>query len=212
MRIIGVALIVLVTGCATMLAPRLEVPLELGGVQRPADVAERWGSYTLAPADTSGYTYEDGLLALAVVPLRGSFSVLLENRTEHSIRLLWAESSYVGPDGLSSGVVPGETRWIDMGNVPSPQVIPAQASAAFTAIPRATANVSATTITPFYPSRTTCEEAEESTIRLILPLEIEGNLNEYTLVFEPRGEEIAIVREQRDPLAGITTEVSREPC
>ncbi len=213
MRKIGIALTVVLAGCApVMMPPRIDAPLALRAVQRPADVAERWGSYALTPADTSGYTYEDDLLSLLVVPLSGSFSVVVENRTEHSIRFLWAESSYVGPSGVASNVVPGDTRWIDMGNTPGPQNIPARATAVFTAIPRANADVSAMTITPFYHAEMACPEILGSSIRLILPLEVEGNLNEYTLEFTPREDEVAIVQRERDSFSARVTEVSRQRC
>lgn len=197
-------------GCSVALPARLDVPLALSTVQRPQDVAQRWGEYTLAPADTTGYTYDDDLLSLAVVPLSGSFSVFVRNKSEHSIRLLWSEASYVGPDGISSGVVPGETRWMDWGNTPGPQVIPARASAALSAIPRATADASEMEINPFYTGLN-CNAAKDSEIRLILPLEIQGTVNEYTLQFEPRGD-LAIVEEKMDTMMGAITQVSRRPC
>lgn len=194
------------TSTVTTLAPNLG----LNAVQRPEDVAERWGEYTLEPADTSGYLYEDGLISLAVVPLSGTFSTFIENRTEHSIRLLWSEASYVGPAGVATGVVPGETRWIDMGNVPGPQIIPSRASASVVAIPKANANTSTMEIESFYDATATCNEIEATELRLILPLEIEGVTNEYTLLFKPR--QVEAVTYERDELSGRTTELSRTPC
>ena len=207
---LAMLLAVTLTGCLTS-RTGMVVDLALISVQRPQDVAERWGEYTLAPADSSGFTYEDGLLSLVVVPAGGTFSVVLENRTEHSIRLLWGEASYVGPDNLSSGVVPGDTRWINMGHAPAPQVIPAKAQAAILLLPKANANTSTNTIERFYPSSTTCDEILGTTVRLILPIEIQGVTNEYTLHFEPQ--EAAITTWKRETLAGSTwAEQSRTPC
>lgn len=184
--------------------------LSLSAVQRPQDVAERWGEYTLTPADSAGFLYEDGLVRLAVVPLSGSFSAVVENKTEHSMRLVWADASYVGPTGLSSGVVPGETRWMDFGNTPGPQTIPSRARASIVAIPRETADVSAMTIGGFYQGAGSCSELENTELRLILPLEIEGVVNEYTLLFESGSVEIVVY--ENDTLAGTTTMSSRTPC
>lgn len=184
MRNVWIGLLLALPGCVATRQGAL-VELGLSSVQRPQDVAERWGEYTLAPADSTGYTYEDGLIALAVVPLGGTFSAVVRNKTDHSIRLLWADASYVGPDGLSSGVVPGETRWIDMGNAPAPQTIPSRASAAISIIPKANANTSNQSIEDFYPYESPCSEATGTTVRLLLPIEIQGVTNEYTLQFEP---------------------------
>ena len=203
------ALAMAVGGCLTT-HTGMVVDLALSSVQRPQDVAERWGDYVLAPADSLGFTYEDGLLSLAVVPLAGTFSVVLENRTEHSIRLLWGEASYVGPSGLSSGVVPGETRWIDMGNAPAPQVIPSRARAAITVIPRINANTSTTTIENFYADSTSCDQVPGTMLRLILPIEIQGVANEYTLHFEPLD---AASRTWKSSLGVVQEETRSEtPC
>lgn len=53
---------VLLLGCVpVMVPPRIDAPFAVRAVQRPADVAECWGSYTLTPADSSGYAREDDL-------------------------------------------------------------------------------------------------------------------------------------------------------
>lgn len=205
--------ILFVAGCATVtMPPRIEAPLALRAVQRPADVAERWGSYSLTPADSSGYTYEDDLLSLVVVPHEGTFGVQIENRSDHTIQLLWAESSYVGPSGLASNVVPGDTRWIDMGDVPGPQIIPARAAALFTAIPRANADTGEMEILPFYRAGMGCQEIVDSSLRLILALEVEGNANEYALEFTPKQDSVAIVTREMEEFTLRVTETARYPC
>lgn len=200
--------------CSVAVAPRYDAPLALRAVQRPQDVAQRWGEYTLTPADSSGYTYEDGLVSLAVVPDDNSFSVLIRNKTEHTIRLLWAEGSYVGPDGIASGIVPGETSLLTLNNAPAAQTIPTRASVAVLAIPRSNVNTStapnAQRLLPFFPAQMTCARAKDATLRLILPLEIQGTTNEYTLEFAPR--EVAIVTEKMEVMMGTKTVVSRRVC
>lgn len=214
MRVLTIAAVAMASASCVTTRSGLEVDLALVSVQRPADVAERWGSYELAPADTSGYTYEDGLVSVAVVPRHGSFSALIENRTEHSIRIIWPEASYVGPNGLASGVVPGETRWIDMGNTPATQVIPTRAAAAIVIIPRVNANTTAQEIEGFYPRNATCADFPGAPIRLVMPLEIQGVTNEYTLQFEPTAGDLVTWQDYED-LNGVitrTTEQSRVPC
>lgn len=213
MKPLGIAATVLFAGCATVtMSPRIEAPLTLRAVQRPADVAERWGDYTLTPADTSGFTYEDDLLSLVVIPLEGTFRVQIENRSSHTIRLLWAESSYVGPRGLASNVVPGDTRWADMGNVPGPRIIPAGAAAVVTAIPRANTDTSEMEILPFYRAGMNCGDIVNSSIRLVLPLEVEGNPNEYALEFAPTAGNVTFVHRRMEQLTLRITETGRSHC
>lgn len=207
--LLAVLLTLTTSGCVTM-RTGMEVDLALNAVQRPQDVAERWGAYTLVPSDSSGFTYTDDLISIAVVALAGSFQAILTNRTEHSIRLLWSEASYVGPNGLSSGVVPGNTRWIDMGNAPAPQLIPTESKASISIIPRANANTSSMSFLGFYDTGATCAEVAGTEIRLILPVEIEGITNEYTFRFQPR--KSGIVTWKTDTMKGKTTEESRDPC
>ena len=200
---------VIVSGCVTT-QRGLDVGLTLNTVQRPQDVAERWGDYTLEPADSAGYTYADALISITVIPGGGTFAAILENRSEHSIKLLWSEASYVGPSGLSTGVVPGDTRWIAMGNTPAPQVIPAQAKAAVVMIPRANANTSAMSITDFYPRSAPCSVVPGTSIRLILPFEIQGVTNEYTLQFVPH--DARMVTWKTNQMDGTRVEAASEPC
>ena len=214
MKRILLAALTLTGGCAptrTLIEPTLALTV----VERPADVAERWGDFTLAPADSSSFTYEDELLRLAVVPLVGSFSMVLENRSDYSIRFLWPFAAYVGPNGVSSSVVSGETRWFEINTPPTPQVIPSASLVNLVILPRANANTSTNTIDPFFPASVTCEEARSLTLRLVLPVEIQGVTNEYSLHFTPSAVEQVTYQQANPGLFAETDrlrEISRESC
>lgn len=209
-RVLTLAAVLLTSAACAVPRTGIEVQLALKAVQRPQDAAERWGEYTLFPADSGGYTYQDGLVRLGVVPGDGVFAAVIENRSEHSIRLLWSEGSYVGPTGLSSGIAPGETRWIEMNRAPATQVIPSRARAAVVIIPRANADISEQTIRGFYASSALCGQVKGTSIRLLLPLEIQGVTNEYSLEFEPT--QADVVTWMVNDLGGARTEKSRVPC
>lgn len=196
-------------GCAPTINQELRVGLGLSSVQRPADTAERWGDYTIEPADSTGYLYSDEMVALAVVPQSGSFSIAVENLTDHSVMLLWDRSAYVGPDGISSGVVPGTTTWAQMGQAPAPQVIPSRSTASVVALPTRNANTSTMSIRPFFAG-SSCEDFTSQPIRLIFPFEIEGQVNEYTLHFDATQAEVVALR--RQAYAQPAREVGRESC
>ena len=202
-----------VSACATSsrTVTSVEAVLGLESVQRPADVAERWGEYEIRPADEEGYLYEDDMLSVMVVPSGGVFAMEVENRTDHSIRLIWDDASYVGPDGYASGVVSGETTWMDIGGPQPSQVVPARARLSVRAMPTRNLNRSERQVIGFFPGATSCADVEGVEARLVMPFEIEGAVNEYTFQFSLLG---AFEVETRS--VGHTrlrdAETGRQPC
>src|SRR6266487_5122846 len=128
----SLGIVAMISACAT--AARVTYNMSLKEVQRPADVAKRWGDFTLQTSP-DGFTYQDNLVQLLVVPVKGSFVLTVSNKTSYSMQFLWDQASYVGPDGISSMVSSGETRCIQMGQSRPPETIPANARAILTVIP-----------------------------------------------------------------------------
>ena len=188
-RIAIPSLIVLLSAsaCASGTDMSVEAALGLESVQRPADVAERWGAYEIRPADEDGYVYEDEMLSVVVVPVGGIFVMEVENRTDHSIRLIWDDASYVGPDGYASGVVSSETTWMDIGGSQPSQVVPARARVSIEAMPIRNLDRSERQVIGFFPGATSCADVEGVEARLVMPFEIEGAVNEYTFQFSLLG-------------------------
>lgn len=133
LRVLAVTAMLTTSSCFPM-PPTVTYNMSLTEVQRPANVAERWGDFTLEKSQ-DGFTYQDDLLQLLVVPARGSFLLTIENKTDHSMQFVWDQASYVSPDGISSPVVSGETRCIQMGESRPPEPVPANARAVITVIP-----------------------------------------------------------------------------
>lgn len=174
--------------CATVAyqPPRYDLPLT--AVERPSDVSERWGDYTLEATDSAGFVYADELIRLTAVPLRGTFALELENRSSQTIQLPWDEAAYVGPDGYSSRVVKGETRQLFDQQNQTPTVIPRGARVLVTAVPLTLVDASAfgPSYTDFVTATRPASAWEGQTIRLLLPISVEGVINEYTLTFTLR--------------------------
>ncbi len=163
--------------------------MSLKEVQRPADVAKRWGDFTLQKSP-DGYTYQDNLVQLLVVPVRGSFVLTVSNKTSYSMQFLWDQASYVGPDGVSGTVSSGQTRCIQMGQSRPPETVPANARAILTIIPSNlvyTPYGGGCEVRDFVPANETAAQFEGKEARLILPLRVQDNVNEYTLVFRVTG-------------------------
>lgn len=172
-------------GCSGTV-PRTSYTMPLEAVQRPSDTQERWGNYTVEKTDSAEYTYSDQLVDVVVLPARGAFVMNVQNKTEHSLQILWDEMAYVGPTGLTSKVSSGDTRVIDMGKAQTPTVIPAKAKAALTAIPvdNYVVNLSAgNQMKDFICVGEPYTELEGKEIRLLVPIRVQDVANEYTFTF-----------------------------
>ena len=183
-QLTGLLLLPMFGGCFTFVQPpSYEMPLE--AVRRPADVAQRWGEYVIEAADSSGFTYEDALVSVAIVPVVGTFRMSVENKTEHSLQIVWNEATYVGVNGIVSRVSPGNTRVMDMEREQPPTVVPAGARAIVTAIPNdyyVTSSYGGYT-RDFLCVRQPFGELQDSEARLVLPIRVQDVTNEYTFVF-----------------------------
>ena len=185
MRHVGALTILLgALGACAIAMPPTEYDMPLVAVNRPTDVENRWGPYELQLVDTS-YTYEDQLMQVAFVPSDGTFWFRLQNKSEHSIQLVWDEMAYVGPSGLSSGVASGETRMMDVGQSRPPSVVPPGASLVDLAIPTThlVRGLYGHTILDFVPADSSAGGYEGKEIRLTFPVRVRETVNEYTFVF-----------------------------
>lgn len=177
-------------GCRTA---TVQSDIRMTEVRRPEDATKRWGDYEIREAEEEGYTYEDDLVQIVAVPLSsGMFVLSIDNKTEHSLQLVWDQMSFVGPDGSASAVSSGDTRIMNVGQESQPPTpIPAKASVEVTAIPNDL--VSGTSVSPLFSVADSANfgEYEGQNMRLIVPLQVEDTVNEYTLVFNIRDLRVA---------------------
>lgn len=158
------------------------MPLE--SVRRPADTQDRWGEYTIdPPSDSTGYTYSDDLITLAVATGAGAFQLYIENKSEHSIVIEWNDAAYVGPSGFTSGIATGDTRIIDLGRERPSQSVPAGSRIAPLVFPVEAYDARRRSLADFVVLDDNAGDLEGAEVRLILPLTVEGTTNEYTLLF-----------------------------
>lgn len=175
-------------GCA---APTVDADMRLTEVRRPEEASEQWGDYEIEEAE-DGLAYEDDLVRVVTIPTNGMFVLNIENKTDHSVQLIWDRASFVGTTGSSSKVTSGDTRVMDVGQSQTPTPIPANASTTVTAIPNAVIydndGDGVDDVNPLFAASDSTEfdEHEGETARLIVPLEVEDTVNEYTFVFEVR--------------------------
>jgi hypothetical protein len=178
----------------------------LDSVERPSDTKERYGEYTVTSQDTtdgSKYIYEDELIRASWLYSAGSMLVTLQNKSDHSIQARLEQGAFVMPDGSSERILLGDMSYADRNQEVQPITIPSGASTSSVFIPEGNvgfSEYSGVTVDDFFsPTRLvrtdpdSPEDVEDNigeTFSLLLPLEIQGTINEYTFTFEVIGAKI----------------------
>lgn len=124
------ALIAGLSGCAgSVPIPEFYIARYNSGlveVARSPSTKQRYGkSEAIAVGDSSRYTFEDGLAVIRVVALDRAVSLDVHNKTDHSIKLLWDEASFIDLDGKLSRVMHIGVKYADRNSSQPPTVIPA---------------------------------------------------------------------------------------
>lgn len=186
---IALVLTSILSGCMTA-GPNAMADIRLTEVRRPEDVRDRWGEYEIREAEEEGYVYEDSLVHVTAIPVDPAFNLVIRNKTGHSLQLIWDQMSFVGPDGSASKVTSGETRMMNVGQSQTPTPIPANAKVTVMAIPNSQINPQTygPNVHPLYPASDSMQfdEAKGDSLRLVVPIQVEDTVNEYSFVFEVR--------------------------
>jgi hypothetical protein len=194
-------LLFLITGCATY---RPVYDISLQSVERPADAKERYGEQvitTMQEKDTLKYSFEDEMVKIIWLPTASSVNFILENKTNHSIKITWDEAAFVDAEGQSHRVIHSGVKYADVSNPQPPSVIIRNSIITDSIIPADNVYYSASggwnekpifpikNITGYNPDAVqSLEQATKSyvgkTYEVLLPLQIENTVNEYLFTFQ----------------------------
>ena len=191
-----------VAGCTTFVATA-DYQCALTEINRPDKVVERYGPIdSIVPEPESKYKYEDDMCAgeFFVADSRIYFS--LKNKTDHSIRIIWDEAAYIDVDGEAGRVAHHGVKYTDSYVSQPPSVIPAHQNLTDFIVPADNAflDIGGWEETPLLaPSSRSLRKGDKVAARafanevrenkgkrfgVLLPLEIEDVVNEYTFWFE----------------------------
>lgn len=96
-------------------------------VERPTATRERWGDRTqIVLSDSSRYQYEDDLVDVRMAFLSDQIVFRLQNKTAHSLKLIWDEAAYIDYDGELTKVMHEGTTYADRNASQPPSIIPAR--------------------------------------------------------------------------------------
>lgn len=213
--------LMLLLGCAGMMGTRyineVSYDLKLAQVDCPEETKERWGDVAkIEMSEKTKYRYEDDLFEGVFIVTSDRIVCELKNKTDHSIKIIWDEASFIDINGNSGRIMHSGVKYVDRNSSQPPSVIPAHGKFNDVILPSDRVWYREGYYGTYYSksggwehlgliqpqfeitdpilerSQVTMSDTLESTageligkkIGVLLPLAIEGVVNEYTFWFE----------------------------
>lgn len=159
----------------------------LSKVIKPANKSIRYGKTIEQQSDGlfSKYFYEDNVLSILIYGGEKQFEFSLTNKTKNSIKVVWDEASIVDENNLVSKVVHKGVKYMDANNTQPPTTIPSGASISELVAPinRIKYSDGWYQQSIIASNRSNDINVVGKTIKVLLPIEIAGVVNEYVFCF-----------------------------
>jgi hypothetical protein len=100
--------------------------ISMSEVERPADAKERYGEQKITSTTEEGnlkYYFEDDLVKIAWLATSSSLSFIMENKTDHSIKIIWDEAAFVDDKGVSHRIMHSGVKYTDRNSSQPPTVV-----------------------------------------------------------------------------------------
>lgn len=174
----------------------------LSEIERPSDANTRYGEYTVSKVDNEGvenYYYADEMVGITWNITNTLIEFELENKTKHSIKIIWDEGAFVDTEGKSERIIHSSVKYSEKGNAQPPSIVVRGGSISEAIYPASNVYYSATLEgwrhVPLLPTEKVDkkglkEEADGyigKRFQVLLPLEIEDVVNEYIFTFTVEG-------------------------
>lgn len=118
-------LFIFLLGCAASVKHYLRYDIVLEEVERPPEAKERYREQKISTAEEKGYKYkfEDEMIKILWMPSSAELRFLLENKTDHSIKIIWNEAAYVCEKGKSHKVMHTGVKYTNRNNLQQSTVV-----------------------------------------------------------------------------------------
>ncbi len=182
-------------------------------VDRQETTKEHYGSeVTIKPGPDKSFVYEDGLFNGQFYVTSSRINFTLTNKTDRSIKIIWDEAAFIDMEGQSGRVTHEGVKYIDRNASQPPSVVPSEKSLTDFVVPTERVYYREGYYSQYFSTPGGWEESslilpgsrniisgdsaavnawtKEIVVNkgkrfgLLLPLEIEGIVNEYTFWFE----------------------------
>ena len=173
---------------------------QMTDVERPENSTEQYGDFTTTVNEDGGIVYEDSLIKCAWVVGTEQFAFTLENKTTNSIKIIWDECAYINENGSTGRIMHSGVKYTDKNASQPPSVVVRGARIDDIILP--TDNVyyisgqyGGWRTLPLFTNRAmtqaeldvTTKNTVGKNVRILMPLEIKGVINEYVFNFEVTG-------------------------
>lgn len=175
----------------------LKYNVGLDGVERSVGAESQYGEARLLKRsldEGTEYIYRDDLVSVSVIPRHGLLRTKIENQSGQTIQVKPEQGGFIGVDGTRQ-------RLLNVNQGSSSLTIPSRESRLAVLLPEG--NVSHTKysgleavplVSPQRVTDQTSQNAAEQTVgdilRLVLPIEVQGETSEYTFHFEVLGAQV----------------------
>lgn len=187
------------SGCATFDVRSYQYESALVEVERPSDPGNRYSQQIATEQGDDGeaqYVFADSLMSIAWIPGNTRIGFILENKTDHSLKVVWDEAAFLSPSGSSSRMMHEGVRYIERDASMPASVVPRRGRLIDFVVPTDRVRYESgryggwrvdPLLSPGSPSRGSIEEAQANIgqrFSVLLPIEIQGETNEYMFTFE----------------------------
>ena len=142
--------------------------------------------------DSLAFSYANKNVSVIIRAGTTTFDFIIKNNSEHSIKILWNEASFVGIDGFTSQIMHSGTKYFDKEKMQTPTTIISGASLSDCVLPINNAKWSEKEnkwIESPLINDPNLSDIEGKTIKLMIPIQnINGVVDEYIFTFRIRKE------------------------
>lgn len=195
---LAAALAAALSACAAPASPVL-YDVGLDTVERPADAATRYGEFTVSQQDVEDeerYVFEDDLIEVAWLYTPTQLAFSLQNKTDHTVRIVWDDAAYIDPDGRSGRVMHTGVKYVDRNNSMPPSVVARRSTIEDIVVP--VDNIGGGVGSPlgwytdplllprYLSGDATADDAlanRDKTFSVLLPIQVEDVTNDYVFTF-----------------------------
>lgn len=163
----------------------------LVSVEKPSDPTMRYGDVEKVVYNSSlAFSFTDNVMKTIIFVDTTSIHIVMQNNYPHAIKVMWHEASYVGIDNFTSSIMHTGVKYIDREKLQTPTTIISGAILLDRIIPTNKAEWDTLSMRwkecSLYSNSSIINNSK--TIKLMLPIQVGGIVNEYIFTFRLRGE------------------------
>ena len=177
--------------------------MKLQKVERTKNSENNYGESKIVNFKEEGkskYSYEDQMIKIVWTPVSTQFGFILDNKTNHSIKIIWDEAVYIDENGSSERVMHSGVKYSESTNPQIPTIIIKNGNVSDILIPvdniyYVSGKYGGWNTQPLFTDWAYSQEelyivTQEyigKSVKILLPLKIEGVINEYIFTFKFEG-------------------------